>query len=239
MSGTQLVRYETARQALAECVRVDEVKDIRDKSAAMKAYARQRDDKELEVWVSEIYERACIRIGQISRELETAQGQRTELSATSRTKSETLAEAGIPKRTAYDYEQLAGGKTEQGQRAAEAAVETYFARSRSDQTPATRDGLRGAIREALVETLGDPEPKKVVAFRAKPDPVANALTDLAGAIRTIAELPDTEAVGMQMEVLADTVQAELVDWYASNCACALSRLHRFMNELGRRNPNAA
>jgi hypothetical protein len=79
----------------------------------------------------------------------------------------------------------------------------------------------------------------VVAFRAKPDPVANALTDLAGAIRTIAELPDTEAVGMQMEVLADTVQAELVDWYASNCACALSRLHRFMNELGRRNPNAA
>ena len=50
-------------------------------------------------------------LGNCLGELDKAQGARTELSATVRTKSkeETLEEAGIPKRTAYDYEQLTGG----------------------------------------------------------------------------------------------------------------------------------
>lgn len=240
--SVELVRYEAARQALAECVRVDEAKDIRDQAAALAAYARQRDDSEMHVWVAEIHERACIRIGQISRELETAEhggaGGGSKVRTDALSKADTLAEAGIAKRTAYDYEQLAGGKTEQGQRAAEAAAEAYFARSRANTEPATREGLRGAIREALVETLGEPE--RVVSFRSKPDPAANALTDLAGAIRTIAELPDAEhPLTTQMEALACSVQVELIDWYSSHGACALSRLGRFMNELKRRRTNAA
>jgi hypothetical protein len=59
--------------------------------------------------------RACIRIGEISRELEKAQGERTELRDNDDgklTKTETLEQAGINLRTAEYYEELAGGREE-------------------------------------------------------------------------------------------------------------------------------
>jgi hypothetical protein len=97
------------------------------KRDSAKAYASQRDDTEMQVWVSEIHLRQ--RIGQLSRELEKAQPHKGHgVLAGEKTKAEALAEAGPTVPTAHRYEQLAGGKTEQGQEAALAAAETYFAR---------------------------------------------------------------------------------------------------------------
>lgn len=52
-----VILYEQARAAIERCSRIDEAKDIVDKSAALKAYARQRHDPEMEAWVAEVRQR--------------------------------------------------------------------------------------------------------------------------------------------------------------------------------------
>jgi hypothetical protein len=47
-------KFEALKQAIAEYVTVDEVKEIRDQSVAMETYARLAKDKELLAYAAEI-----------------------------------------------------------------------------------------------------------------------------------------------------------------------------------------
>ena len=72
----QLVRYDAAKQAIAEYRTVDEVKDFRDKALAIEAYAKQANDYELERDAAVARVRAERRCGELLAEMEKAKGVR-------------------------------------------------------------------------------------------------------------------------------------------------------------------
>lgn len=107
---TQLVRYEQARHALAECQRVDEVKDIRDKAEAMAAYARQAKDTEMIQWATEIKVRAERRAGEMLATSERHKGgdpKRLSHDVSGVDRPATLAEMGIHRNDSMRWQSLA------------------------------------------------------------------------------------------------------------------------------------
>lgn len=102
MSG-HLILYDSARDALAECKSVDEVKGWADRAAAAQAYARMAKDKSLEVDAAEIRIRAERRLGEMLTEQKASggmsEGGRPKTGRDSRPVSgaPTLAEVGISK----------------------------------------------------------------------------------------------------------------------------------------------
>ena len=122
-STTQLVQYDKARHALAQCERIDEAKDWADKAAALSAYAKQADDPELEATARRIRSRAFRRMGEISRELEKGspgpQGEILPSAGKYLSKSAVLAEAGISTSQAHRAEKVAAIPVEEFERRVE------------------------------------------------------------------------------------------------------------------------
>lgn len=117
-----LVRYDKACRAIAEAKSVDEAKNIRDKAEAMRAYARQAKNRQLEIDAAEIRFLAERRLGELMQaQRETVglnAGTKAQLIGRSETdppidERPTLAEAGIDKRLADRARKLAAIPREQ------------------------------------------------------------------------------------------------------------------------------
>ncbi len=96
-------RYQAAKQALAECTRIDECKDWGDKALALASYARQAQDNTLEKYALRIRARAIRRAGELLRTFHSPGGRPPKTSIGSDTsfpssQREAADNAGMSKR---------------------------------------------------------------------------------------------------------------------------------------------
>ena len=125
----KLIHYENACREIALANTIDEAKDWTDKAEALRAYARQAHNTEMEVQVAEIKLRALRRMGELSKALEKAKND-TALPINGKSKSEQLYDAGVSTSAAHRAEQVA--------EIPEDVFEQRLAEYRDTQTPVTQ-----------------------------------------------------------------------------------------------------
>ena len=156
------VAYDRGRQELLQATSIDEVKDIRDKTEALRRYWKQRRDRQMEAALSAIRLRADYEIGVRSAALEMSQGERTDLTLSgdrTKFKRATLKQAGIPFQRASENEKLAEMLTPKQidalcRRAIEKSEivkssEAYLLRSRADKEKAAFHRIEAHIPPEL------------------------------------------------------------------------------------------
>lgn len=201
--STQLIKYEAACRALAECKSVDEVKTWADKAAAMQAYGRMAKDKTLEVDAAEIRIRAERRLGEMLASQKADGGlnkgllkQGPALVCDEDGKSAPkLADAGI----SYDL----SSRAQKLAAVPEAEFEAELAAKRE------RDQKEGARVTARLEKVGERELAKTAKQR-EPEPASDA--DSGQSLdELIAEIQkENDQLHAQLKAMeADDTKAEL------------------------------
>jgi hypothetical protein len=139
-----LVRYDAARKAIAAAHRVDEVKQIRDKAEAVRVYAKQARDLEMQNMAAEIRLRAERRAGQLLVEMQKTgqrqakdRGRPTKLSGIS-----TLPQLGLTRDQSSKWQQLAG-------RIDEATFERALTQTKEKNGELTTAALLREVKEVM------------------------------------------------------------------------------------------
>jgi len=112
-AGTELATYDRAVQAIEAAHAVDEVKDLRDKAAAMAEYARQAKNFSMEKMALEIRVRAERRCGELiaaakeDGEFKRGGDRKSKLPTVTLITPTTLDSIGITKRESTEWQKLA------------------------------------------------------------------------------------------------------------------------------------
>lgn len=157
---TSLIRYDAARRALAAAHRVDEVKAIRDKAEAVRVYAKQAGDFELQNQAAEIRIRAERRAGELLVDMQTSgerqakeRGRPTKVSSPT-----TLPKLGITRDQSSKWQRLA-------RMIEDATFDRAVTQAKEKDGELTTAGLLRAIREILTpsEVVIEPDINVVAA----------------------------------------------------------------------------
>jgi len=139
-----LIRYDAARRALAAAHRVDEVKAIRDKAEAVRVYAKQAGDFELQNQAAEIRIRAERRAGELLGDMQTSgERQAKERGRPKKVSSPTtLPKLGITRDQSSKWQRLA-------RMIDNATFDKAVAQAKERDGELTAAGLLRAIREIV------------------------------------------------------------------------------------------
>lgn len=206
--GQGLALYDRMCSAIAECVRVDEAKDIRDKALALEAYYRQARNLDAEREAANVRLRAERRVGELLKELARTEpaeaavmgghakaamsdgGTRQTISEMARSRGPSpyaaaLADQGMSRQQASRYQAIAN------------IPEPVFEKALSGPEKATTTGMLKQAQEARSQ-VRDPAPKPRVSEAALwlwgtlrdfendgylSRPLAPVLTDMTDAMR--------------------------------------------------------
>ena len=206
---TQLVKYEAACRAIAECKSVDEVKTWADKAAAMQAYGRMAQDRTMEVDAAEIRIRAERRLGEMLAATK-ADGGLNPAATLKRgpvvvaddhgKKQTTLADAGISKDLSSRAQKLAA--------VPEAEFESALAEKRE------RDRQEGARVSARLEQAGERVLKAKNAAEKEREQAQQDAYEDANPVEMM-EVMQREIERLTAEVQAasgDDLKAEAIKW---------------------------
>lgn len=166
-----LVRYDAARKALAAAHRVDEVKAIRDKAEAVRVYAKQARDLEMQNMAAEIRLRAEHRAGELLVDMQaTGERQRKAWGRPKKVSSPTtLPRLGITRDQSSKWQRLA-------QTIDDAAFERAMTQARERNAELTTAAFLREVKEIV-------KPSGIVADPDINVTAAELVRDLASASR--------------------------------------------------------
>ena len=184
-----LIRYDAARKAIAAAHRVDEVRQIRSRAEAVRVYAKQAGDFELQNQAAEIRIRAERRAGQLLADMTKNPGTRGEgrprrdgtksrRSSSATTYPPTLDEIGISKDQSCKWQRLA-------MLVDDATFEMALAQAREKDGELTTAALLREVREIVTpaEVVVEPDINVIAAELTRDIESASRREKLETAVR--------------------------------------------------------
>ena len=194
---TVLMKYEAARYALQICEQIDEVKGIRDKAAAMAAYARMAKDLDLLNWSTKLKLRGERKLGEMLAETERSVGGRPGKTGqgsipVSDNTVKTLEEIGLSKQQSSDFQAIAAIPEDKFEKLVEAGKTSTAALVKaSPKTKAAakaakaKAGPFAAALEESTEKKAARAPKEKPAKKEEDEFAPNLVNELERAQQTI------------------------------------------------------
>lgn len=232
-----LTRYSAARHALEEAVRVDEVKDIRDKAVAMAAYAKQAGDNSLIQLATEIRVRAERKAGQMLAQMPKATGAKgigpIAVVMNDRNHSPTLKDLGISKDQSSRWQKLAAvpdDKFEQAVAAAKEVAAEVRAKAILDPKPPSKpkpkpdDGAPVESKDEIIQNL-----------RAELATMAETLAQVSAELDAYKIAQDGEAAAKEILILQRKLELsnQARDQYMTTCGELRKEVAALKRKLGK------